>query len=167
MSLEQRLADPVFLEKTVVSTIKETVEFARWFCTVREHAGVLDEQYEHSKSFLKDYNRCKVYGATPDFRNDLLGNMLIAKSGRVSRKSVPYLLLAAAGAASAYMGYNAENSFLVMAGIGASLGALVTAFFLVPKCEYQKTLLIYQAMHGHPDVVDKALKNLYKKEKNV
>ncbi len=168
MSLEQRLEDPVFLEKAVVNTIEETVAFTRLFCKVREQAGaVSDEQYEDAKSFLKDYKKCKFYGATPDFRQNLLSNMIAAKSGRVFRKAAQYLLLTTVGAGLAYLGYSAENQFLIMAGTGISLGSLVTAFFLVPRCEYKKTLLIYHAMQEHPEVVDKALKKLYQKEKNV
>jgi hypothetical protein len=168
MTLEQRLEDSVFLERTVVNTIEETVEFTRLFCKVREHAGVVnDDQYETAKSFLKDYNKCKFYGATPEFRQDLLSNMIAAKSGRVFRKATSYLVLAAAGSGLVYLGYSAESPLLIMAGAGISLGSLVTAFFFIPKCEYQKTVLIYQVMKKNPEVLNKALKKLYEKEKNV
>lgn len=168
MSLEQRLGDPVFLEKSVVSTLEETVSFTRLFCKVREQAGVTgDEQYADAKGFLKEYNKSKLYGATPDFKQDLFAQMMVSRSGRVVRKAAQYLVLATLGAGLMYLGYGAQNSLLFMAGTGISLGSLATAFFFIPKCEYNRTMLVYRSLEKHPEVLNKALKKLYEKEKNV
>jgi hypothetical protein len=166
MSLEQKLEDPVFLEKTVVNTIEYTVTYLKAYCKSKEEFGMNDEHYNNAKDFLKKYNNCKLYGVTTDFKNDLLPNMLFSTTGRIFRKSLPYFIFGTVGLGLAYWAYEAGNLPLAISGAVAGFGAVVTAF-LLPKCEYHDTMLIYRAMQKHPEVIDKALRTLYQKEKNV
>ncbi len=165
MTLEQRLEDPVFRENTFTRTIEDTIMFARLVCKVREQSGVNDGQYQSAKSFVTDYNKCKLYGANPEFMRDLFAHMMAEKTGRVVRKALPRLLIVAAGAGIAYAGYSSGNSLLGSLAAGLSMGVLVGTFGYMPNAEAQRTVIIYQAMEKHPDVVNDALKRLYEKEK--
>jgi hypothetical protein len=166
MSLEQRLEDVNFLEKIAVNAIEDTVLYLKAYCHSKEQFGMNDEHYSRAKDFLRCYNKSKLYGATPEFKENLMTNMMLSTTGNIFRKSLPYLLIAAAGVGFGIFGYKMENSTLVMMGAGFGFGSLLSVFFL-PKSEYRTTMLIYQAMQKHPEVVDKALKKLYEKEKNV
>lgn len=167
MSLEQRLEDVNFLEKTAVNTIEDTILYLKAYCRTKEQFSLADEHYQNAKDFMKEYRRCRSAGrATEQFMSDLMTNMLLSSTGRIFRKSVPYLLGATVSAGLVYWAYDAGNLPLAIAGAVVSFGTVVTAF-LVPRCEYHDTMLIYQAMAKHPEVVDKALKRLYEKEKNV
>lgn len=167
MSLEQRLEDVEFLEKVAVNSIEDTVLYIKAYCKSKEQFGMSDQHYDNAKDFLRKYNKAKLYGSTPDFMQDLMTNMLLSQTGRIARKSVPYFVLMSVGAGLIYLGYKAGNSTVMMAGAGISLGAFLVTSCLMPKIEYQRTMIIYQAMAKHPEVVDKALKRLYQKEKNV